>query len=140
MKTKGFFKIMTAVLSLTIVLGVGSKASAASYSLSYASGAPTNTYKLHDDITVKSTGASCITIKSTNFKTRITGAYMDAAGKTLGKNPIITNHGSVNSENPYYLYYIGNSVPKKNISVSVSITLNEYAHSQSVTAKGQINA
>ena len=123
---------MGAAVMMMSSMAVGASA-AQSYDLHYSSGAPNNYNVVGKTYNITATGASCITVTSSYFRSGVSGGYVSAKATNYSTNPI-----SVNSTTTYYMYYEGNTIPKKNVQVKVKMNLVNYVSSKSLVARGTI--
>lgn len=122
------------MLAAATIAGLSS-VSASAYSLNYYLGAPSNINHLTTCETATSTGKGYITISTTKFYTKISGAYVSVGDSSPSTVPL-----TINSAIDQTLDYSGSYVPKSGVSVKVCFTLKDYVDSQSVEVQGSISA
>lgn len=128
-------------LAFALLLGMMSSnynisANTKSFNVHYTPGAPSSNNKISESKTLTATGNECVYIHSETFYSTVTGPYCIAQGQgTYGTQPYTINSPDTNS----FVYFI-NSIPKSGVLFSMSVTINAYNSTTSVSSTGSFTS
>lgn len=132
--TKAAAVVSAAVMALGCAMPVAAETnSTASYNLEYVENAPTGIYKNSTSCTIRCSGNEYIVLNSKKFSSYISGGYMHCDSSYYKIIP--TNISSVGS---YKIYYQGDTVPKKNRTVTINLELINCSPSKHIISKGTV--
>ena len=99
----------------------------------YTAGAPSTSNLTAREYTATSSGANKITINSTYFSTYIPSATCEAKCTNY-----TTDTQSISAVGTYRLTYVGTTIPRKGVNITVKMELKNHNISRSVAANGTI--